>query len=146
MKPDPEFRESGPDPGHSGGSQALSPLRHSHSTVNYTNKLLIQWVQKLFAIATYASLHTISCFVKSVISIHLIVLAIIVHPNRSFCLSFFPESTLERFGCSPQDSFIMPDPTGQNLSTSYKLKEKVSLPKEGKWKTLILLCRVHDPM
>ena len=123
--------------------------RHSHSTVNYTNKLLIQWVQKLFAIATYASLHhdlLLREELPSVISIHLIVLAIIVHPNRSFCLSFFPESTLERFGCSPQDSFIMPDPTGQNLSTSYKLKEKVSLPKEGKWKTLILLCRVHDPM
>ena len=45
------------------------------------------------------------------ISIHLIVLTIIVHPNRSFCLSFFPESTLERPGISPQDSFRMPDPT-----------------------------------
>ena len=149
MKPDPEFQESGPDPGHSGGSQALSPLRHPHSTANYTNKLSIQRVQKLFAIATYASLHhdlLLREELPSVISIHLIVLAIIVHPNRSFCLSFFPESTLERLGCSPQDSFIMPDPTGQNLSTSYKLKEKVSLPKEGKWKTLILLCRVHDPM
>ena len=134
MKPDLEFRESGPDPGHSGGSQALSPLRHPHSIVNYTNKRLIQWVRKLFAIATYASLHhdlLLREELPSVISIHLIVLAIIVHPNRSFCLSFFPESTLERFGCSPQDSFRMPDPTGQNLSTSYKLKE-VSLPKEGK--------------
>ena len=39
------------------GSQVLSPLRDPRSTVNYTNKLLIQWVQKLLAIATYASLH-----------------------------------------------------------------------------------------
>ena len=55
MTPDPGFRESGPNPGHSGGSQVLSPLRST--VLNYTNKLLIQWVQKLFAIATYASLH-----------------------------------------------------------------------------------------
>ena len=29
MTPDPGFRESGPNPGHSGGSQVLSPLRDS---------------------------------------------------------------------------------------------------------------------
>ena len=57
MTPDLGFRETGPDPGHSSGSQVLSPLRDPRSTVNYTNKLLIQWVQKLLAIATYASLH-----------------------------------------------------------------------------------------
>ena len=56
MTPDLGFRETGPDPGHSSVSQVLSPLRDPRSTVNYTNKLLIQWVQKLLAIATYASL------------------------------------------------------------------------------------------
>ena len=138
MTPDPGFRESGPNPGHSGGSQVLSPLRDPRSTIlNYTNKLLIHGSKNYLQLLLMPVYNTIFYFLKreelpSVISILLIVLTINVHPNRSFCLSFFSESTLERLRCSPQDSFRVPDPTGHNLSTSDNWKEKISLPKEGK--------------
>ena len=90
MTPDPGFRESGTNPGHSGGSQVLSPLRDPRSTIlNYTNKLLIHGFKNYLQLLLMSVYTTIFYFLKreelpSVISI----LLNVVFPNEHLYLGF----------------------------------------------------------